>query len=162
MTDQIRAAHNLYGEGLTYVEISKRLGVAHTTVVRWLHPDYDARQRKLSRQAKERRRTHCGCGELRSWDNPDGLCYRCFAARRTGQARNRMIGAIRRWVGLHNDLPTARAWNTIEGRHAPGGPWPSVKSAQRLFGSWSNATKAAGFIPREPGQRGHAVPRRLL
>jgi hypothetical protein len=123
-------------------------------------------QRAASRAAKRRRKTPCpNCGELRAYDNPDGLCIACQNAERHEVARAHMVEEIQRWADLFDGPPTAAEWNLTmarqvfsvprlaetERRHAVGGPFPAASTAQALYGTWNAAITAAGFVPRRTG-----------
>lgn len=88
-------------------------------------------------------------------------CHKVYAHER---ARGRIIAAIRDWVDEHGTPPTAFHWNPEEAiRHghpewavyyrATRHRWASSSDAQRIFGSWSAAIEAAGFLPLPQGVR---------
>ena len=58
---------------------ARELDLHHSTVYRWVYPDYDVRQRAVSLAAKHRRKQPCirGCGNLVSYDSTSGICNAC-------------------------------------------------------------------------------------
>lgn len=62
-TGRIEEARRLVGEGATFRAVAAELGVAPSTVYRWLNPEYAERHRATSRAWKQRQRgtcDHCG------------------------------------------------------------------------------------------------------
>lgn len=69
MDDRHLHAARMRAEGHTYRQIAAHLGVAEMTVVRWLNPDYAARQREREKarnrtwEARDKQRQR----EIRRW-----------------------------------------------------------------------------------------------
>lgn len=157
-------AQTLIDAGLSYAEVAQRAGVAKSTLYRWLNPSYAEWDRRLSRQAKERRRRSCeDCGAQMAYDNARGICHSCLMAAKTADTRERILDAFQRWERLYGSPPVSTDWNPqharavcgserlaeIETRHEQDGPWPSVSEVQRVFGSWRAGIEAAGFTIRQ-------------
>jgi len=69
--------------------------------------------------------------------------------------RQTVVYAIDLWHRAHLRTPTRKEWTNAADDH------PSYDTVRRIFGSWSAAIRAAGFLPRKPGHRRvHAVRRR--
>ena len=75
--EQITEATRLRAEGLPFRQIAERIGVATTTAVRWLNPDYAERSRAISRAWKDRNReANRARDNVRNRDLR-GTCGRC-------------------------------------------------------------------------------------
>lgn len=162
-------AAQLRASGRTYREIAAEFGVATTTVIRWLDPDYAQREREHSNAAKERRRRPCPeCGTPMSSDGaqPRGhtvrLCRSCDRIRRTAErvwTRDAVIDAIRRYAVENGRPPRAKDWLLAN----PEKCYPSFSSVysgeSAPFAKWADAVEAAGFPRPHPGTpyRGRSV-----
>jgi transposase-like protein len=79
---RIRAVE-LAATGLGHKEVAKKLGVPYATVGRWLHPEWAAKERASSREAKRRRTGVClSCGgetryNGRTVNGPSARCASC-------------------------------------------------------------------------------------
>jgi transposase len=65
-------------DGRVLREIAETLNVSITTAARWSDPEYEARARERSRQAKLARRMPCErCSRPLSYDRVGGVCSQC-------------------------------------------------------------------------------------
>jgi len=180
MNARERAAH-LESLGFPLPLIADRVGVSKSTIYRWLRPDYAAKSRRWSREAKQRRTGTCeDCGAEtryngRTTHGASSLCLRCAqrrdAERRTVWTRARIIAAIQEWARLYGEPPAMADWNPWACEHELGdydrparyeaGDWPTCSWVVRRFGRWNDAIAAAGFQPRAAhGGGGNASRRR--
>ena len=80
-----------------------------------------------------------------------------------------LIERIQAWNETYGSPPGARDWSPsmarkqgrddIAERFELDGCWPHVNTVQRVFGSWNEGVRAAGFTPRRAGARGPGNPR---
>jgi DNA-binding CsgD family transcriptional regulator len=76
--EKVKKAQKLRADDLTYEAIGERLGASLATAYRWLNPEYEERQRAVSRAWKRRTAEPCEkCGELKDYTNDSVLCGRC-------------------------------------------------------------------------------------
>jgi hypothetical protein len=140
--------------GLGPTMISEQLGVAKSTVIRWINPEYAARQNAASAAAKRKRTGVCkSCGGVTRYNGRAGneavseICAACDAIRRYEErywTKERIIEQIHRFVRENGRLPAAREW--LKGKHGIGGDgYPYVNVVQREFGSWAEGIEQAGF-----------------
>ena len=64
--------------------------------------------------------------------------------------RDRITEAIQEWAAQHGQQPSASEWRHVSVRNK-NGRYPSVRTVQREFDSWSIAIDSAGFAPLSPG-----------
>ena len=163
---QVRRAVELLLDGKVAREIGAEMGLS-TSFAQELLADPTGEKADARRRKNHGRCKSCGAKTFNggSVDVP-AQCARCFRRERHEKAQARVIHAIQRWVGLYGKPPTAMDWDLstarskavperlaeIEERHR-GHDWPYPENAQRLFGSWNAAIRAAGFEPVRPGQR---------
>ena len=79
--------------------------------------------------------------------------------------RDRIVEAIKAFDGLYGRPPHATDWN-VGALHALGdtekldrfstGRYPHVTTVRQKFGKWSEAIRAAGFVPLKNGTYGRA------
>ena len=67
------------------------------------------------------------------------------AALGRGWTRERALDAIRQWTAAHGRPPTYEQWRRA------GPERPVTRTVERLFGSWSDAIRAAGYAPAPRG-----------
>jgi hypothetical protein len=97
----------------------------------------------------------CGCGmdavpELEASEREPVVVP--FLANRSddGDTRARVIEALRAFAEERGEAPSIETWRRS-------GYKPSYSTAQRLFGTWSNAVRAAGLEPNAQYGTGHAL-----
>jgi hypothetical protein len=142
-----------------YRHLQARYGISHSSIRRILSPEYEERQRILSRDAKRRRKGSCErCGAQTSYSGGhppvSRLCPACASEEATIWTRERIIERVRDWAEIHGRPPTATDWRV--GR----GVWPPTGSVQKCFGLWADAIEAAGFPRPQAGGRYQERPRR--
>lgn len=95
MDERVETARRLReDEGLTQKETAQRLGVAESTIRRWLDSEYAERQRQRSREAKRRRRVaRCAdCDALLAYDRQDNeRCWICRTEVEYGAERREIL-----------------------------------------------------------------------
>jgi Homing endonuclease associated repeat len=129
-------------QGLPFRYIACQLDVPESTIARWLRPGYAEKQRRLSREAKQRRRIPCpGCGKLIWYTSK--TCISCHEHRYW--TRERVVEAIQRWAAEHGQPPTASQWMHSGDDHPAA---TGIYGASGVFDSWNAAIAAAGFTPR--------------
>jgi len=144
-------ARQLHADGLNNKTIALRLGVSQATVLRWLDPEREAKQRLAARDYKHRQRKRCAeCG-TKIWYTST-LCNRCSIEqqkRHKRWTRERVIAAIQAWNTTHGRPPTATEWM----RAGPDHPAATAIYGREAsaFPSWNAAIAAAGFTPRFSG-----------
>jgi predicted transcriptional regulator len=169
-SEETRAlARTLHAEGVSPLEISRRLGYARATIYQWLDPEHMSKQ-KVRRLRYSQPCVDCGkaTGGSGGFAAP---ALRCAPCQRRWQRENAIwtretvITAIQAWADEHGGVPPVAAdWNPAIARRL-GKPekadkfyeddaWPTVESVQKVFGSWNQAIRAAGFAPRRPGHYG--------
>lgn len=156
--------------------ISRRIGVPHSTVFRWINPDAAERQRARARTLKETYRGTCeNCGQpTTGCDGPGSarrLCHHCAprdperVAKQTKWPRALILERIREWADLHGEPPASLDWNPWKARQMhdeprarrfedAGGYWPNFTTVVERFGTWNTAITAAGFEARQPNGGG--------
>ena len=78
-------------------------------------------------------------GEARRADGP------ALAPRESGLvrwSRHATLEAMRRWDEAHGHQPSLEQWRRADRSH------PSAATVRRLFGTWNEAVREAGFEPR--------------
>jgi hypothetical protein len=68
--------------------------------------------------------------------------------------RSTIVYAIELWHRRHLKTPTKAEWETAGVEH------PCRLTVQRVFGSWNNAIREAGFKPRRRGEQKNPLTRR--
>lgn len=81
-----------------------------------------------------------GVEYLRAHPVAAGRCRACGASPRLWKP-GEITAAIRRHVELFGGVPSREKWGTATAEH------PEFQVAHRVFGSWGNAIRAAGFEP---------------
>ena len=136
LQERIQAARRMRAQRLSYREIAAELGVYPDVVGQYL-------------------RAHlCECG--RNYVVVGSRCQECarHRARRHEWTRQEALEAIVRWSEVEGRAPTSSEWQSGGrgsrrwSRQYPS--WPTVREVQRLFGSWNQALRAAGFKPVQP------------
>ena len=147
MTAQEQAV-DLRQHGHTLQSVADRLGVSVSTIMRWTKPpEFAEKQRRQSREAKQRRRGTCAeCGKATSYDNTVGMCTRCYNLSQRYWTRERVIRAIQEWAYLYGRPPSAWEWKRA-GEHHPvnSNVYRSVSNPDAPFDTWGDAIEAAGF-----------------
>ena len=73
-----------------------------------------------------------------------------------------MLDAIRRWAGRYGEPPTTMDWEPARARRMghewralryEGGDWPSARSVRWRFGTFNDAVRRAGLVPRRAPAR---------
>lgn len=163
--ERLAQARQMRNEGQLLRQIAARFGVTPGAIHTWLvDPDGE-----IARARKDSYRGTCiDCGK--PTDGSAGRnkgptrCNPCQRTRSRKDGEAYIIASIQEWAQLFGDPPSAVDWNRqlATAQSAPwriqryddtGRPWPSVPSAQYLFGSWSKAIGAAGYEPLKPGER---------
>jgi hypothetical protein len=159
-TDLAEAARALYQPGVNghgIKAVAKQLGISANSVRRYVDPAYAERQRRLSREAKQRRTGICReCGGETRYNGhrvngPSSLCSTCLH-RLQHEAklwtRETVIAAIQEWEQEHGRPPSANDWLHSD----PEQHWPNRGSVYRSgnhpgspFQNWADAIEAAGF-----------------
>lgn len=149
-------------------QIAAKLDVAHSTVSRWTNPEVAEKNRQASRMRRAAYPAgicrNCG-GPTRpdGYGQPHELCHGCATKLRAIWSQEALIEAIRTFVARYGRVPGAIDWNPSDAatkgmydrvrRFYDDGCWPYYNSVYQRFGSWNVAIRAAGFTPRNPGQR---------
>lgn len=137
-------AKELRKQGLLIRVISADLGVPKPTVIRWLNPELEKRERKNARKKKFSQKKRCAeCGR-RCNDNAT-LCLKCYLPSQRYWTREKLIEAVQEFALEHGRPPTHHDWyHSGEGHPAVSsicdGPNPP-------FAKWSDLIRAAGFTP---------------
>jgi transcriptional regulator with XRE-family HTH domain len=147
-------------EKLPFKEIGARLGLSRNTVSDYYHDPAGAKVLARKRKSK------CNsCGTpVRSDAVPHSrYCLTCERDNRHKEARERVIWCIQEWKEIYGHPPSAADWNPKMAerqgrfdkarRYREDGCWPPLATAQRLFGSWNEAIRQAGFEPLPSGHR---------
>jgi len=162
-------ACRLYLPGVRGVgTVAKMIGVPKTTVRRWVNPETAEKQRKISREAKRKRKGICSeCGGQTSYNGHDkavsDTCANCVRDQQRANrrwTRENVIAAIQLFHARNGRPPSAKDWN----RPDRGTDYPSLGAVIRRsygwrnapFGSWSEAIRAAGYEPNQTGRRPNA------
>jgi len=133
--ERIEAAQRMVGAGHSAAVIADHLGVATSTVHRYLRPGYCR-----------------GCGSP-VVSSSTGYCLACItrAQNTTLYSREEIIERLREWHAQTGRAPRAGEW-----RIDPDAPnryqlefphWPPQGSAETIFGSWHAAVRGAGLEP---------------
>jgi biotin operon repressor len=146
-------------QGLTGIEIGKRLGISRAYAYALLEdPDGSADRRRKASYAG----TCKGCGAPTSGHNGRALapeyCAACAPDAHRKWTPEKVIDALRLWARVFDGAPSAPDWQPSmigwdDERRARaekrfrGGPWPTVTTVQKVFGSWTAGLRAAGFEP---------------
>lgn len=172
--ERAKEAARLRAQGLNGLQIARRMGVSRSYAYELLNdPDgFKVRERKDSYRGE------CeDCGAPTDGSNGRAaprFCQTCRNEREHARASERIISELQRWQQLYGRPPQAVDWSLsnlyyrrrnpqhgresdayiaeIERRHREHGPWPSLKGAQSVFGSWNAAIEAAGFEPLGVGK----------
>lgn len=173
-------ARKLRDEGKLLREIAAEMGVAISTVNAWLC-DPGGKRMKARKESYRGRCVDCDVPTDGS-NGRDGAPERCLPCTHEHDKRLTrawILESMREWCEMFGVPPTAVDWNQHHARNlaerspgysarviaryeSTGRPWPSAESVQRLFGSWSEGLRAAGFQPisnqdRWLGYRGRAA-----
>ncbi|HEU4975728.1 MAG TPA: helix-turn-helix domain-containing protein [Baekduia sp.] len=165
--ERAEQAARLHAEGLTGIEIAKRLGVSRSYAYELLaDPDGSG-----ARERKDRYAQPCvGCGAPTSGGKgmrEDPRCQRCAAtkagAERTVWTRDAILAAGQWWIERHGEHPAACDWNSTQARRLgdvpryerarslrAAGRIPGHMTVHREFGSWNAFIAALGCEPRAP------------
>lgn len=145
-----KRAQELRKQGLLMREIAVDLGVPKPTIVRWLNPELETRERKKARKRKFSASKKCSMCRSRRCADSSTLCRVCY--RKRGQrvwTQERLIEAVKEWALEHGNPPSFSDWQRSGGDKHPAvrsitdGPHPPFKT-------WGALLEAAGF---EPGVR---------
>lgn len=134
-------------EKLLMREIAERLGVPKPTVVRWLNPELEQRERVNARARKLSRR----CPSCKSKMSADArLCVECHKRKQLAERpwpREKVIEAIQAWAAKYGYAPVYNDWDAS----GPGHPARAsiLDGPNPVFPNWSAALRAAGFTPRK-------------
>jgi len=142
-------AKELRKQGLLIRVIAVELGVPTPTVIRWLNPKLEKRERQRAKRLKFSHGLRCPKCRRKMSDGAS-LCIRCALEKQTAERywnRDRIIEAIQQWALQHGHAPTYREWV----RSGKGHPAAStvIEGPNPPFKKWSEAIIAAGFRPRE-------------
>lgn len=90
-------------------------------------------------------------------------CKHCAPAQRAIWTRSAITSAIQLFAARYGEPPTSADWNTSQAlstgrsdlaeRYQRDGDYPTTGSVQRIFGSWNEGIRAAGYEPLPSGQR---------
>lgn len=159
-----KQAAALRAEGLYGAQIAKRLRISTSYA-------YELLSDPTGEKARRRKERYCGmCVDCGGRTNAGGgpppeRCDVCWRRYTTVWTRDAVITAVRAWADEHGGIPPgAEDWNPQQAI-AQGRPekadkfyeddaWPLTGTVQRVFGSWNDAIRAAGFDPRRPGHYG--------
>jgi AraC-like DNA-binding protein len=147
------ANHYREAEGLSIAQIAERLGRSPATVRAYF---YDPTGEK-ARAVKARYQGVCrGCGAYTQPRNGKGDAYAYCKACHPGAIERRwtperVLAAMRDWLGRYGRLPTSYDWSSTHSRRRGGdalarlaqGEWPAASVVTRLFGTWSAARAVA-------------------
>ena len=144
-------AHELRAEGLLIREIAERLEdegtrVPTPTLIRWLNPEFEARERRKAKKRKFSETRRCPrCKKKMS--NLSALCRTCYQADQKFWTREKVIEAIQTWAIEKGRPPSYQEW-ILSG---PGHPaiWTITRGSTAAFASFGAALVAAGFEPRK-------------
>lgn len=149
--ERVQLAQELRADGLRWREVADALGCSLSAAQEWAQ-DSDGYKRE-ARKAKYRGLcVDCGLATSPSHDS-SAPCARCLSCAREHVSLSAtwtdetVVLAIRRWHAECGKPPSAQQWRT---RGA--GYWPPTTTAQRVFGTWSAAIRAAGFEPNPTGR----------
>lgn len=151
--DQVDRIERLERQGLTRREIAERLGLAVSTVGKYLRDP----EGESERTRRELYRGIClGCGRPTAGSDGPGRgrerCRRCAGLRRRSWSNEQMLAAIRDWARLTGAPPTLYDWSPAHAPLGHGGAarylaeprrWPSASSVARRFGSLHAAIEQA-------------------
>lgn len=141
------AAARLRADGLSTIEIAKRLGVSRS-YVRALITDPDGS--KESARKKKYGGTCADCGGRTSVRREGGgahrRCQKCVnkSPDRLYWTKEKIIEAIQLFAKEKGRPPTSKEWLIYKGDKRDK-RFPNTPTVQIRFGSWSNGIEAAGF-----------------
>lgn len=168
----------LRAQGLTFRQISERLGLAISTVKAAMYdPDGEKdRARKLKYSVPC---TDCGAplnGSDGNGPNAPIRCVKCSGVRNGAErkvwTREAILVAVQDWAREYGEPPAVPDWNTYSARVVLGddmraqrfecarGQFPTFTTVVREFGSWNVAIETAGFAGRVAHGGGGNVERR--
>jgi hypothetical protein len=170
------ARHFREAEGLSIAQIAHRLGRSPATVKAYF---YDPTGKK-ARAVKARYVGVCrGCGAYTQPRNGKGDAYAYCKACHPGAIERRwtperVLAAMRDWLGRYGRLPTSYDWSSTHARRRggdalarlPQGEWPAASVVTRLFGTWSAAravaAQRAAEMTREPASASSSFGRESI
>ena len=117
-----------------------------------------ARTRDRNSAQRKRLAQACvDCGADAVTRRTPARCRACWKSQKAVWTQEIIIERLQRWAAIHGngEPPRVKDWTrtTVLG----GLTYPTVGAAQKHFGSWKGAVKAAGLEPRPrsaPGRRG--------
>lgn len=126
--------------------IASELGVPKPTVIRWLNPELEQRERERARKRKFEEKKRCpSCGKKMA--NTAQLCLACYRSSQRHWTRERVIEALRAWAAENGRAPIFSDWERSGKDH------PAIRTitagSDPTFKTWSEALEAAGFEPRK-------------
>lgn len=133
-------------QGLLCREIAEQTGVPKATVIRWLNPGFEKRERVNAQKRKFKKHRRCpSCRKRMS--NRAQLCLTCYKASQRLWTRERLVDAVKSWAAEHGYAPRHEDWTRGGVDH------PAISSIldgpNPVFHSWSEVLLAAGFTPRK-------------
>jgi hypothetical protein len=153
---RVELARELREAGVSCADIAVQLGVARTTIFRWLSPELRERDRASSRKWKQKQRKRCpDCG--RPMWHTSIACLSCIGRRKRLWTREAIVHAAWTFAEKYGRPPRAMDWNPAMAK-ARGYPdrvrvyyedacYPPVTCVQREFGGWNQMIAEAGFRP---------------
>lgn len=147
-------------EKLPFTQIGARLGLSKQTVSDYYHDPTGARI--LARKRKARCES-CDRPVRSDCNPPSRYCLECERWIRNQTVRDRVVGAIQEWNDKYGHPPAASDWSpgmaTRQGlfdrarQYREDAYWPPLATVQRVFGSWNEAIRQAGFEALPSGHR---------
>lgn len=134
-----RVARELRKKGVSYAEIAAALGISAGYVYE-LTRDPDGSKSKRRRQA--RARPCADCGEPTSGHSYT-RCAACAGRLRQRWSKETIVAAIQTYAKEFGKVPSVPDFAICDRSR-----FPTPRTVQVVFGSWSAAIEAAGFTPR--------------
>jgi transposase len=143
LKEQARA---LRQQGLLIKDIARQVPVPMPTLIRWLNPELEFRERARAKKAKFSQKRRCPTCKKKMSNNA-ALCRVCFHRQQKYWTSEKVVEAIQRWAIEQGAPPSYQEW-LLSG---PGHPalWTIISGNNPAFSSWSEALQAAGFEPRK-------------
>ena len=139
-------AHELRAEGLLIREIAERISVPTPTLIRWLNPEFEARERNKAKKRKFSEARRCPKCRKKIANN-SALCRDCHLADQKYWTREKVIEAIQTWAIEKGVPPTYQEWVLAGPKHPA--IWTITHGNNPAFPSFGAALVAAGFEPRK-------------